>query len=37
MSTFRGDRGAVYFGFEYKSHPNREIKIDTVRFGSVGF
>jgi hypothetical protein len=33
----RGDRGAVWFGFEYKYHPNREIKMHVVRFGSVDF
>ena len=33
----RGDRGAVWFGFEHKSHPNRKIKMHAVRFGSVGF
>jgi len=26
----RGVRGAVWFGFEYKSHPNREIKKHAV-------
>jgi hypothetical protein len=33
----RGDRGAVWFGFEHKSYPNRKIKMHAVRFGSVGF
>jgi hypothetical protein len=33
----RGDRGADWFGFEHKSHPNREIKMHAVQFGSVGF
>jgi hypothetical protein len=33
----RGDRGAVWFSFEHKSHPNRKIKMHAVRFGSVGF
>jgi hypothetical protein len=28
---FRGDRGAVWFGFEYKSYSNREIKMHAVR------
>ncbi|MCI58097.1 hypothetical protein A2U01_0079350, partial [Trifolium medium] len=23
----KGDRGALWFGFEHKSHPNREIKL----------
>jgi hypothetical protein len=32
-----GDRGAVWFGFEHKSHLNREIKMHAVRFGSVDF
>jgi hypothetical protein len=36
-SLGRGDRGAVWFGFEHKSHPNRKIKMHAVRFGSVGF
>jgi len=34
---FRGVRGAVWFGFEHKSHPNREIKKHAVWFGSVDF
>jgi len=29
----RGVRGAVWFGFEHKSHPNREIK--KMRFGLI--
>jgi hypothetical protein len=29
----RGDRGAVWFGFEHKRHPNREIKMHVVWFG----
>jgi len=33
----RGVRGAVWFGFEHKSHPNREIKKHAVWFGSVDF
>ena len=33
----RGVRGAVWFGFEQKSHPNREIKKHAVWFGSVDF
>jgi len=36
----RGDRGvpgAVWFGFEAKSHPNRKIKKHAVWFGSVDF
>ena len=33
----RGDRGADWFGFKHKSHPNREIKMHAVRFGSVDF
>jgi hypothetical protein len=36
-STIRGVRGAVWFGFEQKSHPNREIKNHAVWFGSVDF
>jgi hypothetical protein len=36
-SLTRGVRSAVWFGFEYKSHPNREIKMYAVRFGSVDF
>jgi hypothetical protein len=34
---FRGDRGADWFGFKRKSHPNREIKMHAVWFDSVGF
>jgi len=34
---FRGVRGAVWFGFEHKSHPNREIKKHAVWFGSIDF
>jgi hypothetical protein len=30
---YRGDRGAVWFDFDHKSHPNREKKI--MRFGLV--
>jgi hypothetical protein len=33
----RGVRGAVWFGFDHKSHPNRNIKKHAVRFGSVDF
>jgi len=33
----RDVRGAVWFGFEHKSHPNREIKKHAVWFGSVDF
>jgi len=33
----RGVRGAVWFGFEHKSHPYREIKKHAVWFGSVDF
>jgi len=33
----RGVRGAVWFGFERKSHPNRKIKKNAVWFGSVEF
>jgi len=29
--------GAVWFGFEVKSHPNRKIKKYAVWFGSVDF
>jgi len=29
--------GAVWFGFEHKSHPNREIKKYAVWFGLVDF
>jgi hypothetical protein len=32
-----GDCGADWFDFKYKSHPNREIKMHAVQFGSVGF
>jgi len=32
-----GVRGAVWFGFEGKSHPNRKIKKHAVWFGSVDF
>jgi hypothetical protein len=37
LGSSRGDRGAVWFGFEHKSHSNRKIKIHAVQFGSVGF
>ena len=37
MDSIRGVRGAVWFGFEHKSHPNREIKKHAVWFGSVDF
>ena len=37
MVKSRGVRGAVWFGFERKSHPNREIKKYAVWFGSVDF
>jgi len=33
----RGVRGAVWFGFEGKSHPNCKIKKHAVWFGSVDF
>ena len=33
----RGVGGAIWFGFEHKSHPNREIKKHAVWFGSVDF
>jgi len=33
----RGVRGAVWFGFEHKSHSNREIKKHAIWFGSVDF
>jgi len=33
----RGVRGAVWFDFEGKSHPNRKIKKHAVWFGSVDF
>jgi hypothetical protein len=33
----RGDRDADWFGFKHKNHPNHEIKMQAVRFGSVGF
>jgi len=33
----RDVRGAVWFGFEGKSHPNREIKKHAVWFGLVDF
>jgi hypothetical protein len=33
----RDVRGTVWFGFEHKSHPNRNIKMHAVRFGSVDF
>jgi len=32
-----GVRGAVWFGFESKSHPNRKIKKHAVWFGLVDF
>jgi hypothetical protein len=31
--NIRDIRGAVWFDFEHKSHPNREIKMYAVRFG----
>jgi len=34
---YRGVRGAVLFGFEAKSHPNRKINKYAVWFGSVDF
>jgi hypothetical protein len=33
----RDVRGVVWFDFDYKSHPNREIKMYAVPFDSVGF
>jgi len=33
----RGVHGAVWFGFEVKSHPNHKIKLNTVWLGSVDF
>jgi len=33
----RGVRGVVCFGFDHKSHPNREIKRHAVWFGSIDF
>jgi len=33
----RGVCGAVWFGFEGKSHPNHKIKKHAVWFGSVDF
>jgi hypothetical protein len=32
-----GVRCAVWFGFEHKNYPNREIKIHAVQFGSIDF
>jgi hypothetical protein len=32
-NVIRGVRGAVSFGFDYKSYSNREIKMYVVRFG----
>jgi len=34
---YRGVRGAVWFGFEVKSHPNCKINKYAVWFGSVNF
>jgi len=34
---YRGARGAVWFGFEAKSHPNRKTNKYAVWFGSVDF
>jgi len=36
-SDTRSIRDAVWFGFEHKSHMNREIKKHAVWFGSVDF
>jgi len=37
VAKIRGVRGAVWFGFEVKSHPNRKIKNHAVWVGSVDF
>jgi len=37
MVYYRGVCGAVWFGFERKSHMNRKVKKDAVWFGSVDF
>jgi len=37
MVVARGVHGAVWFGFEVKSHPNRKIKKHAVWLGSVDF
>jgi len=33
----RGVRGAVWFGFEAKNHPNRKMNKYAVWFGSIDF
>jgi len=33
----KGVRGAVWFGFEVKSHLNRKVKKYAVWFGSIDF
>jgi hypothetical protein len=35
MNENMGDCGAVWFGFEYKSYQNRQIKMQSVWFGLV--
>jgi len=37
LHSIRGVRGAVWFDFEGKSHPNCKVKKDVVWFGSVDF
>jgi len=37
MPLEKGVRGAGWFGFEAKSHPNRKIKMCAVWFGLVDF
>jgi hypothetical protein len=32
-----GVRDAVWFSFDHKSYPKREIKMHAFRFSSVGF